>query len=136
MKAALAHCDQVDLDSREARYKLAKLVTNLFDRWGLTQADQLNLLGLSDNSRSILNKMRKGTQALPSSRDVQDRVGYLLAIHKALRLLYPRNEHDRYHWVSQRNADFKNREPLELMREQGLIGVAKVSRYLDHLRGV
>lgn len=134
LEAQRQHHDHVDLENSEARQALARLVLNLFDRWGLSGADQLNLLGLSANSRAVLNKMRKGG-ALPAGRDILDRASYLLSIHKALRLLYPRNPDDRYNWVNQRNADFGQRAPLELMRE-GMIGIAKVSRYLDHVRGV
>jgi hypothetical protein len=65
-----------------------------------------------------------------------DRAGWLLAIHKALRLLYPRNEALRYSWVKRRNRDFDNFTPLELMIREGIIGIAKVSRYLDMERGL
>ena len=70
---------------------------------GPSTAEQLNLLGLSETSRALLTKYRKG-EPLPLSRDVQDRVGWLLSIHKALRLLYPQNEGLRYSWVSRRNS--------------------------------
>jgi len=66
---------------------------------------------------------------------MKDRVGWLLAIHTALRLLYPRNEELRYSWVNRRNAAFDNLTPLAVMKEQGIIGIARVSRYLDFYRG-
>lgn len=135
MSVAHAQQEAIDLESPESRLHLAKLITNLFDRWSLSNADQLALLGLSSNSRAVLSKMRRGTAPLPAGRDILDRASYLLSIHKALRLLYPRNPDDRYNWVNQRNRDFGNQAPLELMR-QNMIGVAKVARYLDHLRGV
>ena len=65
-----------------------------------------------------------------------DRIGWLLSIHKSLRLLYPRNENIRYSWVKRRNQILDSRTPLEVMKKQGLIGIARVSRYLDHLRGL
>ena len=46
----------------------------------------------------------------------------LLSIHKALRLLYPRNEEMRYSRISRRNATFGNLTPLAVMKEQGIIG--------------
>jgi hypothetical protein len=64
-----------------------------------------------------------------------DRVGWLLSIHKALRLLYPRNEDIRSSWVNRRNAAFDNLAPLDVMKEQGIIGIARVARYLDFYRG-
>ncbi len=126
---------QIDISSRENRIKLAKLVTKLFDLWNLSTADQLELLGLSTTSRAMLTKYRQGT-ALPSSRDMLDRVGWLLSIHKALRLLYPQNENIRYSWILMRNQVLGNQRPIDIMKEEGLIGIAKTSRYLDHLRGM
>lgn len=125
----------IDLDSEQSRKQAAQLVTKLFEHWQLDQASQLNLLGLSENSRSLLNQYRQGSKGLPAARDVRDRVGWLLACHKALRLLYPRNEALRYSWIKRRNATFDGRAPLDIMKEQGLIGVARVARYLDYLRG-
>lgn len=125
----------LNLQSQEARGELAKMIIKLFDLWNLTTADQLELLGLSPKSRSLLAKYAKG-EALPEGRDSLDRVGWLLAIHKALRLLYPQNPEIRYSWVNRRNTAFDNLTPLAVMKEQGIIGLARVSRYLDHYRGL
>ena len=124
-----------DFRSSEGRSALAKMVIKLFDHWGLSTADQLDLLGLSVNSRSLLAKYAKGV-ALPEGRDTLDRVGLLLSIHKALRLLYPENRDIRYSWISRRNEAFDNMRPLDVMKEQGIVGLARVSRYLDYYRGL
>ena len=134
---ALAHAKnpEIDLASEESRGALSKMVIKLFRLWNLSTADQLDLLGLSPKSRAMLTRYGKG-EALPGTRDILDRVGWLLAIHKALRLLYPQNEDIRHSWVSRRNTAFNNLSPLTVMKEQGLIGIAKVARYLDHYRGL
>lgn len=116
--------------SKMKRQTLSKLLTNLFAKWELSTQEQLNLLGLSSSSRAILSKYRCGG-ALANSRDILDRAGWLLTIHKALRLLFPHNESLRYSWVKRRNRDFDNHTPLEVMMKEGIIGIAKVSRYLD-----
>jgi hypothetical protein len=134
MNLANAKSADIDLSSNDSRSALAKLVVKLFLQWGLSTADQLELLGLSPNSRAMLSKYGKG-EALPATRDILDRVGWLLAIHKALSLLYPKNEDIRYSWVSRRNTAFNNLTPLTVMKEQGIIGIAKVARYLDFYRG-
>lgn len=123
------------LQEEKQRGALAKMTIRLFKHWGIDTATQLNLLGLSETSRAMLSKYATGEHALQNNRDVLDRVGWLLAIHKALRLLYPYNEELRYSWVTHRNEAFNNRIPLDIMKEEGLIGIAKVSRYLDFLRG-
>jgi len=135
MAHAQTQSGEIDLRSVEARQSLAKLVIKLFDHWGLSTADRLELLGLSANSRSVLAKYAKG-DALPEGRDTLDRVGWLLAIHKALRLLYPQNPEIRYTWVNRRNSAFTNLTPLTVMKEQGIVGLARVARYLDFYRGL
>ena len=125
----------INLENSDARRKLAQMVTRLFELWDLPSADQLELLGLSRTSRAQISKYRKGG-ALPSSRDMLDRIGWLLSIHKSLRLLYPRNENIRYTWVKRRNKILDDQRPLDIMKYQGLIGIARVARYLDYIRGM
>ena len=131
----LAEETRIDIESSEARKKLALMVTRLFDLWNISTAAQLELLGLSRTSRAQISKYRSGG-AVPSSRDMLDRIGWLLSIHKSLRLLYPRNENIRYTWVKRRNRVLDDQRPLDIMKYQGLIGVARVARYLDFLRGM
>lgn len=133
--AQVAEETHINIESGEARKKLARMVTRLFELWNITTADQLELLGLSRTSRAQLSKYRNGG-AVPSSRDMLDRIGWLLSIHKSLRLLYPRNENIRYTWVKRRNRILDDHRPLDIMKHQGLIGVARVARYLDFLRGI
>lgn len=135
MTKAQSSIGDINLASPSARKTMAKALINLFDQWNIDNTTRLNLLGLSDNSRSLLAKYRNGEQGVPTSRDALDRVGWLLAIHKALRLLFPHNEQLRTSWVSRRNAAFNNHTPLEYMTERGIIGLANVSRYLDYQRG-
>ena len=133
--AQVAEEPPIDIESSEARKKLALMVTRLFELWCIPTADQLELLGLSRTSRAQISKYRSGG-AVPSSRDMLDRIGWLLSIHKSLRLLYPRNENIRYTWVKRRNRVLDDQRPLDIMKYQGLIGIARVARYLDFLRGM
>ena len=133
--AQLTEETRINIENSDARRKLARMVTRLFELWELPSADQLELLGLSRTSRAQLSKYRKGG-ALPSSRDMLDRIGWLLSIHKSLRLLYPRNENIRYTWVKRRNKILDDQRPLDIMKHQGLIGIARVARYLDYIRGM
>ncbi len=133
--AQLPEETRINIENSDARRKLARIVTRLFELWELPTADQLELLGLSRTSRAQISKYRKGG-ALPSSRDMLDRIGWLLSIHKSLRLLYPRNENIRYTWVKRRNQILDNQRPLDIMKYQGLIGIARVARYLDFIRGM
>jgi hypothetical protein len=121
-----------DLDSEESRQKLTKMIMRLFDHWELTTADQLELLGLSANSRRMLTQYRK-KGVLPNNRDMQDRIGWLLVIHQNLRTLYPENPELCYSWINRRNQHLVNWTPLEVMKNQGLIGIFRVAQLLEHL---
>lgn len=126
---------EIDLTSIDARKALAKALMKLFDQWNLDNTTRLNLLGLSTNSRALLAQYRRGDRGLSNNRDALDRAGWLLAIHKALRLLYPQNEQLRHSWIKRRNRALGNWRPLDIMTERGIIGLANVSRCLDYQRG-
>jgi hypothetical protein len=121
-----------DLDSEENRQKLTKMIMRLFDHWDLTTADQLELLGLSANSRRMLSQYRK-KGVLPNNRDMQDRLGWLLVVHQNLRTLYPENPEICYTWIHRQNQYLDNWMPLEVMKKQGLIGIFRVAQLLEHL---
>ena len=127
------HSPDIDLSSERARSALAKMVIKLFGLWGLSTADQLELLGLSPESESMLAKYANG-EPLPLTPDMLDRVGWLMSIHKSLRILFPCNEHLCYLWVTRRNRAFDNRTALDIMKEQGVVGFAQVARYLHFYR--
>jgi hypothetical protein len=121
------------LESTASRTQLAMMIMQLFELWDLDTGAQLNLLGLSETSRAMLSKFKKGESPLSNHRDSLDRVGWLLAIHKSLRLLYPQNPELRYDWVNRKNKALNNEAPIEIMIREGILGLAKISRYLDFL---
>lgn len=125
----------IDINSTEGRKALAKMITKLFELWGLSTSQQLNLLGLGPNSRSMLPRYRKGESPVSANRDVLERIGWLLSIHKSLRLLFPYDKEFQYAWVHRRNELLDNYKPIEIMIEKGFIGIATIARHLDFLRG-
>ncbi len=123
------------LGSEENRRDLARIIAALFERWALDTEVQMQLLGMSPNSRKQLPKYRAGESALPNNRDTLDRAGYLLGIHKGLRLLFPEDEELRFSWVRRRNQALDGATPLEVMVRDGLIGIARIARLIDFQRG-
>ena len=117
------------------RGALAKMLLTLFDHWNLTTEDQALLLGLASTNRAALSRYRKG-EPIGASRDQYDRVGHLLAIHKNLRLMVPKNRELAYRWISTRNKAFDNLTPVEVIKEWGFAGLLLVRSYLDHAKGV
>lgn len=135
-KPALIHPVQVpNLADEATRRDLARVVASLLGKWQLPADAQLALLGLSPESRKVLAQYRRGERALPNSRDTLDRAGYLLGIHKGLRLLFPEDETLRFGWVQRRNRLLGERTPLQVMIEDGMLGLARVARFVDFQRG-
>ena len=123
----------VDLKSREARERLARMITQLFDLWHVSVAEQAALLGLSADNRSTLARYRKG-DPLADSRDLIDRAGHLLGIHKSLRILFPHDRDLAYRWMTTPNRRFGAR-PVDIVVRYGFEGLLAVRRYLDFERG-
>ena len=123
------------LADESTRRDLARVVAALFEKWELPTDIQLALLGMSPESRKVLAQYRRGERALPNTRDTLDRAGYLLSIHKGLRLLFPENAVLRYSWVQRRNRPLGERTPLEVMIDDGLVGLARIARFVDFQRG-
>jgi transcriptional regulator with XRE-family HTH domain len=124
----------VDPASRDARSRLATMLMRLLDLWGLSAAEQAEVLGLSGGSRSTLARYRGG-EPLADSRDLLDRAGHLLGIHKSLRLLFPHDRDLSYRWMRQPNRRLGAR-PVDVVRERGFEGLLAIRRYLDFQRGV
>jgi len=133
MPVALERQRHVDLNDRRARARLAAMITKLLVHWGLSAAEQAALLGLSTGSRTTLSRYREG-EPLADSRDLLDRVGHLLGIHKSLRLLFPHDRDLAYRWMTQPNRRLGAR-PVDLIIEHGFEGLLSVRRYLDFQRG-
>ena len=122
-----------DLHSRKARQQLAKMVTRLFDHWELPLPQQAELLGLSSAHRASVGRYRRG-EPLADNRDLLDRAGCLLGIHKALRILFPHDRDLAYRWMTAANRRFGKR-PVDIVTEQGFEGLLAVRRYLEFERG-
>ena len=124
---------RADLRTREARERLARLLTQLFVHWQLSTTEQAALLGLSPENRSTLSRYRKG-EPLADSRDLIDRAGHLLGIHKSLRILFPGDRDLAYRWMTIPNRRLGAR-PVDIVVERGFEGLLALRRYLDFERG-
>ncbi len=124
-----------DLSAESTRCDLARVVAALLDKWNVRSREQLLLLGMSTESRKLLAQYRRGELALPNTRDSLDRVGFLLGIHKGLRLLFPEDPELRYGWVHRSNRNLEGRTPLQVMIDEGLPGLFRISRFVDYQRG-
>ena len=124
---------RIETGSREARARIAAMVTKLLDHWELSSTEQAEVLGLSPGSRSTLARYRIG-EPLADSRDLLDRAGHLLGIHKSLRILFPLDRDLAYRWMTAPNRRLGAR-PVDLVIEHGFEGLLTLRRYLDFQRG-
>lgn len=113
---------------------LARAVSRLFNNWQLSAADRLALLGLSEDNRTALTRYERG-EPLAASRDLLDRAGHLLGIHKSLKLLYPKNPEMVQTWMTAANRKFHGETPIQIVRRFGFPGLVMVRGMLDAMRG-
>jgi hypothetical protein len=110
------------------------MVTRAFEHWKLGTEEQLAMLGLATNNRTALSRYRRG-EPLAANRDLLERAGHVLAIHKNLRLIFPQDIDLAYAWMTQRNKAFEGRTPVDVIKEWGFAGMLVVRAYLDRARG-
>lgn len=106
---------------------------NIAEAWGLSVAEQLQLLGIA--SRSTFFKWRREREPrLP--RDTLERLSYLLGIYKALQILLP-DPKAADEWIRKPNtaAPFGGRSALDRMLSGQVADLYVVREYLDAQRG-
>jgi hypothetical protein len=106
---------------------------NIAESWGLSVAEQLQLLGIG--SRSTFFKWRREREPrLP--RDTLERLSYLLGIYKSLQILLP-DAKAADEWIRKPNtaAPFGGRSALERMLSGQVADLYVVREYLDAQRG-
>ena len=117
--------------SGEETGAMQRAVVNLFDRWGLTDAEACVLLG-GIGARTYARW--KAGQPGKASVDLKARLSNLMGIHKALRLLFDAPERA-YDWVKRPNHAFGGQRALDIMLGGQLTDLMRVRRYLDAQRG-
>jgi hypothetical protein len=124
--------------SRQSEFSSAggaglRAFANIAERWGLSVAEQLTLLGIA--SRSTYFKWRR-EQAPKLPQDTLERLSYLLGIYKALQILLP-DARAADEWVRKPNAaaPFGGRSALERMLSGQVADLYVVRQYLDAERG-
>jgi hypothetical protein len=106
---------------------------NLAEHWGLKATEQRTLLG--DPPESTYFKWKKQRTGSPS-RDVIERISYLLGIWKDLQILFP-DARQADAWVRKPNDAplFAGRSALDRMLSGNVADLYVVRQYLDAQRG-
>lgn len=114
----------------EAR-AMQRAVVNLFARWSLSDGQACVLLGgIAPRSYARWKTGDFGRAGI----DLRARLSNLMAIHKALRLLFDDRQRA-YGWVKKPNAAFGGQSALDVMLGGQLTDIMRVRRYLDAQRG-
>lgn len=119
--------------SRQLSAAALRAFVRLSERWRLSIAEQMRLLGL--RSRSTWFKWRRDPEVdLPP--DTLERLSYLLGIYKALQLLFP-DPQRADEWLRRPNdaAPFGGRSALDRMLSGQVADLYVVRQYLDAERG-
>lgn len=106
--------------------------------WNLSIQEQMDLLGIE--ARSTFFGLRKRAQESRDvtgvSKDMLERLSYLLGIYKALQILFP-NSHFADEWIKQPNSAplFGGKPALHRMLSGRVADLYIVRQYLDAERG-
>ena len=126
----MKYSDSVD---REAAFRLTKMIMKLFELWSLSLKEQSLMLDISTKSTSTIASYKSGRTHIRLARDRYDRVCYFLSIHKALKILFPKNKVLAYSWPKARNRAFNDKTPIEVIVEDGYLGLHRVHSYLRNV---
>jgi hypothetical protein len=125
-----------DLSSRSVQERLSPAAIRGFfriaQRWKIRDEDARTLLGGISNG-SFYNLKRHATKLLDQDR--LTRISFLVAIFKALNILYSRPLADAWVQLPNTNPVFAGSAPLSYMLRGGLPALMRVRQLLDARRG-
>lgn len=107
---------------------------NIAELWGLSLEQQMRLLG--EPARSTFFKWKKSPNAATLSKDMLERISYILGIYKALQILLPKAE-SADAWIKKPNTApaFGGQSALDRMLSGNVADLYAVRQYLDAQRG-
>ncbi|MCB1649762.1 MAG: DUF2384 domain-containing protein [Pseudomonadales bacterium] len=113
---------------------LLPAIFNIFSQWRLTGAQQMTLLGLS-NEKTLYNWKSQPEKA-KLTRDLLERASYILGIYKSLEiLLSDRALADQWLATPNDNPLFNGTAPLDRILAGQVVDLAVVRDFLDAQRG-
>ena len=103
-------------------------------RWRLNPDDQLTLLGYQVDD--FVGRQVLAGRMMPASRDVRDRVGYVVGISLGLSALFGDSLDAENLWLRTERRELRGQSPLDYMLEGRMINLIKVSDLAIHERGL
>ena len=118
----------------EVSAALLPVIFEIFSQWQLTGAQQMILLGLS-NEKTLYNWKNTPVKA-KLSKDLLERTSYILGIYKSLEILLSDPElANNWLTVPNDNPLFESQPPLDHLLQGKVVDLAQVRDFLDNERG-
>jgi len=104
---------------------------NIAQKWSLSEAEQMSILGL--DRRSTFQSWKQGKVAA-ISKDALERISYILGIYKGLHILLPQTADE---WIRKPNnaQAFGGRPAIERMTSGNVADLYVTRQYIDAMRG-
>jgi len=130
----IAQVEQLLQRGSSVSSSLLPAIFNILSQWHLTGAQQMILLGLS-NEKTLYNWKRQPEKA-KLTRDLLERASYILGIYKSLEILLP-DQALADQWLATPNDNplFNGTAPLNRLLAGQVVDLAMVRVYLDAERG-
>jgi hypothetical protein len=119
--------------SRTSIAAALRTVFRILKAWGIRVGDWSVLLGVSE---ATLHRWKARPESVGNSRDLLERLSYILGIYKSLQILLPDPEASDS-WVKRPNSAplFAGKTPLDRMLGGNMADLYEVRRWLDGQRG-
>ena len=130
----IAQTEQLLQHGSNVTRSLLPAIFAIFSQWRLTGAQQMTLLGLS-NEKTLYNWKSQPEKA-KLTRDLLERTSYILGIYKSLEVLLP-DEGLADQWLATPNDNplFNGTAPLDRLLAGQVVDLAVVRNFLDAERG-
>ncbi|MDE0152313.1 MAG: MbcA/ParS/Xre antitoxin family protein [Gammaproteobacteria bacterium] len=130
----MAQAEQLLQRGPSVTRSLLPAIFNIFSDWNLKGAQQMVLLGLS-NEKTLYNWKNQPEKA-KLTRDLLERASYILGIYKSLQILLPdRTLADQWLSTPNDNPLFNGTTPLDRLLAGQVVDLATVRNFLDAERG-
>ena len=126
----IAQVEQLMQRGSNVTRSLLPAIFNIFSEWHLKGAQQMTLLGLS-NEKTLYNWKSQPEKA-KLTRDLLERASYILGIYKSLQILLP-DQALAGQWLSTPNDNplFNGTAPLDRLLAGQVVDLAVVRNFLD-----
>ncbi len=131
-----------DLTDASVRKRMSaagfKAFVRIMDAWKINQSDAAELMGgmsLATYKRHA-GKVMSGRQDIPAlDQDELTRISLFLGITKSLRIIFGRENADRWFTARNKGPLFNGIAPIDYVKQGGIIALDQVRQYVDAERG-